>query len=82
MAHTGKRVDTECFYTEEEAEKYCRWNVGITEHNDGTYEEHEMHYEEIEERTDMLIIDKNFKNPNYGYWCTLVVIYIITRNMA
>ena len=37
-----------CFDTEAEAEKYCNSYVGITEHSDGSYDEHEMNYDEIE----------------------------------
>ena len=46
--YTGKRVDAECFDTEEEAEKYCNLHVGIQNYSDGTYEEKEMMYEEID----------------------------------
>lgn len=45
--YIGKRIDTECFDTESEAENYCNRNVGIQEYSDGTYEEKEMRYEEI-----------------------------------
>lgn len=48
VAYVGKRVNEKCFDTEEEAEKYCHWNVGITEYEDGSYIEHEMQYDEIE----------------------------------
>lgn len=45
--YIGKRVDMECFDTEEEAERYCNSHVGITDYLDGSYEENEMMYEEI-----------------------------------
>ena len=45
----GKRINTECFNTEEEAEKYCVGNVGIQEFSDGSYKECEMNYDEIVE---------------------------------
>ena len=45
--YIGKRVDTECFDTEYEAEIYCNGNVGIQEFSDGSYEECEMNYDEI-----------------------------------
>lgn len=45
--YIGKRVDTECFDTEEEAERYCNRYVGITDYPDGSYKEHEMNYDEI-----------------------------------
>lgn len=47
-AYIGKRVDKECFDTEEQAERYCSSHVGITEYSDGIYDEHEMMYDEIE----------------------------------
>lgn len=47
--YTGKRVETKCFNTEVEAERYCSGNVGIQDLLDGTYEEKEMMYDEIEE---------------------------------
>ena len=47
--YTGKRVDAECFDTEEEAEKYCNLHVGIQEFSDGSYRECEMNYDEIAE---------------------------------
>ena len=46
--YTGKRVYTECFDTEVEAERYCNLHVGIQEFPDGTYEEKEMMYEKID----------------------------------
>lgn len=45
--YTGKRVDTECFDTEVEAERYCNGHVGIQEFSDGSYRECEMNYDEI-----------------------------------
>lgn len=48
VACIGKRVDEECFDTEEQAERYCNSHVGITEHSDGSCDEHEMQYEELE----------------------------------
>lgn len=45
--YIGKRVDTECFNTEDEAEKYCNYHLGIQECGDGTYIENEMRYEEV-----------------------------------
>lgn len=45
--YIGKRVDTECFDTEEEAERYCNGHVGITDYPNGSYKEHEMNYDEI-----------------------------------
>ena len=47
-SYNGKRVNDKCFDTEAEAEKYCNSHVGITEHSDGSYDEHEMNYDEIE----------------------------------
>ena len=46
-AYIGKRIDEKCFDTEEQAERYCEENMGITEYSDGSYDEHEMMYEEI-----------------------------------
>lgn len=46
--YIGKRINTECFDTEEAAEKYCRRYVGIQKLKNGTYEEKEMRYEEID----------------------------------
>lgn len=37
-----KRVNTECFDTEVEAENYCNGNIGIQEDLNGLYEEKEM----------------------------------------
>lgn len=45
--YIGKRVDTECFDTEKEAEIYCNYNVGIQKCGD-KYIENEMRYEEVE----------------------------------
>lgn len=47
--YIGKRIETECFDKEDEAEKYCKRSVGIQEYPDGSYEECEMMYEETEE---------------------------------
>ena len=44
--YIGKRINTECFDTEVEAENYCNGNLGIQEYPDGSYEEKEMTYEE------------------------------------
>lgn len=45
--YIGKRVDTECFDIEEDAERYCNYNVGIQKCGD-EYIENEMKYEEVE----------------------------------
>ena len=45
--YIGKRIDTEYFETETEAEQYCIRNVGIQEYPDGNYTECEMKYEEV-----------------------------------
>jgi hypothetical protein len=45
--YVGKRINTECFNSEEEAEKYCIGNVGIQEFSNGSYRECEMNYDEI-----------------------------------
>lgn len=45
--YIGKRINTECFETETEAEQYCIRNVGIQEYPDGSYTECEMRYEEV-----------------------------------
>ena len=46
--YIGERVDTERFVKEKDAEEYCCHNVGITEYGDGTHDENEMRYEEID----------------------------------
>lgn len=46
-SYIGKRVDTEKFETEVEAERYCNTNVGIQNYSDGSYEECDMSYDEI-----------------------------------
>ena len=45
--YIGKRVDTECFDTEEDAERYCDYHVGTQKCGD-EYMENEMKYEEVE----------------------------------
>ena len=42
----GKKVYTERFDTEEEADEYCRRNVGVQKFGDD-YIENEMHYEQV-----------------------------------
>ena len=46
--YIGKRIDTEHFETETEADQYCIRNVGIQEYPDGNYKECEMKYEEVD----------------------------------
>lgn len=46
-SYIGKRIDTEKFETEIEAERYCNTNVGIRNYSDGSYEEFDMDYDEI-----------------------------------
>lgn len=46
--YMGKRVNTKCFNTEEEAEKYCSSHTGIQKYPNGNYEENEMNYDEID----------------------------------
>ena len=46
-SYMGKRVDTEKFETEAEAERYCNTNVGIQNYSDGSYEECDINYDEI-----------------------------------
>lgn len=46
--YIGKCINTECFDTEAEAENYCNRNVGTQEFSDGSYEEKEMMYQEID----------------------------------
>lgn len=46
--YIGERVNTKCFDTEAEAELYCMCTVGTTDYGDGSYDEHEMLYEEVE----------------------------------
>lgn len=45
--YVGKRINTEYFETETEAEQYCIGNVGIQKYPDGSYTECEMKYEEV-----------------------------------
>jgi len=47
-SYIAGRVNTECFETENEAEKYCKSHVGIQEYSDGSYEELEMNYEVLD----------------------------------
>lgn len=46
-SYIGKRVDTEKFETEIEAERYCNANVGIQNYSDGSYKECEMNYDKV-----------------------------------
>lgn len=47
VACYGKRINTECFDSEREAERYCNTHVGVQKLSDGSYHENEMKYEEV-----------------------------------